>query len=334
MRKLILLLLLIAAPVLAQAPEAEIIADGLNNPRGLFFDAAGTLYIADAGTGGSDEVSGQFGPVRFGMTSVVYTVEAEASAPTELIGGLLSMAYFQDWVGAHGVIVTDDTIWVLLGMGHSAIDTPHSGLIAYDRATLDMVSFVDLGGYEAENNPDQDEIASNPSDFAIAPDGTVYIVDASANSLLSWTEADGVQTVHAWEDLPVPTSVAVAPDGSVYVGFLSAYPFDRGAARVEKWVDGELAETYGGLTAVTDVLVAADGSLYVVEMSSGIGDVGWNGASGRVARIAGDGTISDVATDLNFPYALAQDAEGALYVTINSAYSEPGSGQVIKLALE
>ncbi len=337
MRKVFALVLLLSLSVVATsvfAQEDNVIVDGLQNPRAIYFDDAGTLYVVDAGNGGDQEAPGDFGPVAYGYSSGVWTLEQGAEEPSELIGGLMSMGYFQSVIGAADVAVTDDTIWVLTAMGvNDDDDTTHpSALIGYDRATLEETTFVDLGAFEAENNPDNDEVVSNPNDMAIAPDGTVYIADSSGNSLLSWTEADGVQLVAAWEDLPVPTAVDVADDGSVYVSFLSAFPFDEGTARVEKWVDGELAETYSGLTAVTDVYVAADGTVYAVEMSSGVNDTGWVPNSGKVVAIAADGTLTDMVTDLNFPYDIAQDANGVLYVTLNAAYSEPGTGQVIQLA--
>jgi DNA-binding beta-propeller fold protein YncE len=334
MRKLVGLVLFSAFFVISSVfAQAEVIVEGLNNPRALLFDAAGMLYIAEAGVGGENTANGQFGPIHYGSTAAVRVVEQGADAPSEFIGGLLSQEYFFDFVGAAGVAFTDDTVWVLLGMGPTSVDERHSGLVGYDRETLEETVFVDLGAFERENNPDQDEIASNPNDFVVAPDGTVYIVDASANTLLSWTEADGVQVIHAWDDLPVPTTVALAEDGSLYVGFLSAYPFDRGTARIEKWVDGELAETIEGLTAITDILIAADGTIYAAQLSAGVGDIGWLEDTGKVVKIDADGTITDVATDLNFPYGLAQDADGALYVTLNSAYGAAGSGQVARIDL-
>lgn len=329
---LLLSLLVVATSVFAQ--EDNVIVDGLQNPRAIYFDDAGTLYVVDAGNGGDQEAPGDFGPVAYGYTSGVWTLEQGAEAPSELIGGFMSMGYFQSVIGAADVAVTADTIWVLTAMGiNDDDDTTHpSALIGYDRATLEETTFVDLGAFEAENNPDGDEVVSNPNDMAIAPDGTVYIADSSGNSLLSWTEADGVQLVAAWEDLPVPTAVDVADDGSVYVSFLSAFPFDRGTARIEKWLDGALVETYNDLTAVTDVFVAADGTVYAVQMSSGVSDTGWVPNSGTVVAISPDGVITDLVTDLNFPYDIAQDANGVLYVTLNAAYSEPGTGQVIQLA--
>ncbi|NOG51555.1 MAG: hypothetical protein HND48_20620 [Chloroflexi bacterium] len=84
------------------------------------------------------------------------------------------------------------------------------------------------------------------------------------NALLAWTEADGLSVVTAWPDNSVPTSVEVAENGDVYVGFLGA-GIAPGAGKVERWSGGALAETFGGLTGVTDILLAGD-TLYAVQL--------------------------------------------------------------------
>ena len=40
------------------ASSATVVASGLNDPRGLAFDQAGALYIAEAGTGGTTSTAG------------------------------------------------------------------------------------------------------------------------------------------------------------------------------------------------------------------------------------------------------------------------------------
>jgi len=320
------------------SPDA--IASGLNNPRHIFFAADGTLYIAEAGQGGETDAQGPYGPVKADLTAQISAVSPDGTQSV-VVPTLLSMdAGFGQIEGPTSVTVTDTSYWVTLGMGTKepiAEGVQVESLVEIDRASGDVLQTIDLRAFENDNNPDQArEIVSNPVDFALAADGTLYIVDASGNSLLTWTEAGGLTLFAAWpssEDgnVPqaVPTSVAVGPDGDVYVGFLSGYPYLTRAARIERYTsDGTLKETYEDLTYVTDILVTTEGTLYAVELAGGYGDVGFTADSGRVVKIV-DGQIGVVRDGLNYPYGLAEDGEGNLFVTINSAFVLPDSGQVI-----
>jgi hypothetical protein len=319
-----------------------VLADGLNHPRGLFYDADGVLWIAEVGTRGEVEVESATGPVMIGDLGRILSVDAMGGDPVVALEGLPNKDYFQDFqdlVGAHDVIVADNTLWVLTGEGPGAeamegMETPFAypfnSLIAIDWGTGEVTQTVDLGAFETENNPDNDDVASNPVDMALAEDGTVYIVDASANALLRWTADGGLEVFHVWEELPVPTAIDIDAEGNLYVSFLSAFPFPEGGAMIEKWSpEGELVETLTGLTAVTDVKIGQDGGVYAVQLGV-FGEQGWTADSGSVVMVSADG-VTPVAEGLNFPYRLAQAPDGSWAVTLNSAYSEADSGQVIRV---
>jgi hypothetical protein len=204
------------------------------------------------------------------------------------------------------------------------------GVAELSRDTLRIRRFIDLYSVEAAENPDGDIVTSNPVDFAIADDGTIYVVDASCNCMFSWTEAGGVQIAAVWpigDSSPVPTTVDIDPDGDLYVGFLTGFPFPQGGATIERWSSGEVVETYRGLTAVTDVLVTDEGTIYAVEYGV-FGDQGWG--PGRVITVTADGPET-VLGDLTTPYALAMDGDGNLFVTTGSSGGE--GGQVIAVGM-
>ena len=230
--------------------------------------------------------------------------------------------------GASDILVTDDTIW--LALGEAPTIYPFSmGLVELNKDDMRIRNFIDLYTLEADENPDGDIIAANPVDFAVADDGTIYIIDASCNCMFSWSEADGTQIAAAWpvgDTTAVPTSVDIGPNGDLYVGFLTGFPFPTGGATIERWSGGELAETFTGLTAVTDVLVTEDGTIYAVEY--GVFDQGWG--PGQVVTVTADGPET-VLGDLTTPYALAMDGEGNLFVTTNSSGGE--GGQVIAVGM-
>ena len=76
-----------------------------------------------------------------------------------------------------------------------------------------------------------------------------------------------------------------------------------------------------GLTTAIDLDFGPDGSLYVVEMRSVIG------LSGRVLRIAPDGTRTVVADGLDFPTGVAV-GDRVFYVTNHG--TSPGIGEVLR----
>ncbi|HEX2621891.1 MAG TPA: ScyD/ScyE family protein [Phototrophicaceae bacterium] len=342
------LVLVVATQAQDAATEDVPVASGLNAPRHLRFGSDGTLYIAEAGFGGDLTAVGPSGngEVSLGTSGRVSTV-LPSGEQSNLIDGLLSIVDSSMYSeGVSDVLVNDagDTAWLVLGQGpmpESIPADPGGIMTAVVKYTLpDLVSstVIDTYGFEVANNPDgASDMASNPQEIAVAADGTIYIVDASANSLLSWTEADGLKLVTAWAvdesgatPSPVPSSLALASDGSLYVGFLSGYPFNAGGAKIEHWVNGALAETFEGLTLVTDVAVGQDGNLYAVQFADGFGQTGFNQNSGSVVQVTADG-ITPIMTGLNFPYGIAENANGEWFVSINSAFSAPGTGAVLKV---
>jgi hypothetical protein len=329
---LVIALATLAIRVVSAAAQdsATVIAENLNEPRQLFYASDGTLYITEAGSAGDVDATGVFGnPLKIGHSASVSVVSPEGEQSV-LISGLPSIEAGGPYYGAHGVYVDDTTIWVVTGEAPEAgsydvEQYPFNMLIGYDKETLEITHKIDLFEMASPLNPSVPN-RGNPVDIAVADDGTVYIPLAGCNCVESWTEADGVQIVASWmdpDDNPVPTSVAIGPDGDLYVGFLMGFPWPTGGARIERWSDGELVETYGGLTTVTDVLVTDDGTIYAVEH----GLTGEGYVAGRVVRVSAEGN-SPVMEGLTEPYGLAMDANGNLVVSVGSA-SGAGAGQVI-----
>ena len=278
-----------------EAPTT-VVASDLRQPRQLVYASDGTLYIAEAGIGGSSPVVvSPESTINSGLTSQISTIGADGTH-TVVLPGLPSTETRPGnagYRGAQAILVTDDMYWFVVGEGPAGFAPMplYRTVMAVDRETLRIQHVIDTMAAAIENNqPDPDAINSDPTDLALADDGTLYIADAGCNCLWSWTEADGLQAAVLWDvdDNPVPTSVDIGPDGDVYVGFLSGFPFEVGSARIERWSGGELAQTYGDLTMVTDVLVADDGTIYAVEFAAGMGDAGFVADSGRVITVGDD----------------------------------------------
>ena len=268
------------------------------------------------------------GPVMYGPSARVMTVAPGATEAEAAVDGLISTVGFNNYLGVNAVLPEDDGLWLVMGNGPAVEDGRTTGLVHLN-ADGEETRFVDFAAIEAELNPDEDFVAANPIDMATGADGTYYVLDASGNALYTMTHDGEPELFHVWEDLPVPSGLDVGPDGSIYVAFLSAFPFPPGSARIEQWSpEGELLATYGGLTGLTDVLVGEDGTIYAVELATSFGDTGWEANAGRVVVVSEAG-VAPVAEGLNFPYGIAMSPDGMLAVSVNSAFAEPGTGEVV-----
>ncbi len=327
LRKIVAICLVVLVSGLVIAQD-DAIASGLNNPRGLAFDENGVLYIAEGGMGGDMPIDTPEGPGTFGMTSQLTIVTPEGQQV------LLSHYPSSAGSGINAVAITDDALWLVVSAGPPNMPLTFS-VVEIDRQTMRIRRTVDLFSHELMVNPDGAEVPdSNPVDIAVADDGTVFVVDAGCNCLLSLGSDGALSVVAAWPDNPVPTSIALGADGDLYVGFLSPLPFIPGTARIDHLsADGEVLESFEGLTMVVDLLLADDGTLYAVELAQGLGEQGFVPDSGRVVAVSGDG-IDAIAEGLSFPYGIAQSPDGQLVVSINASFAPPGSGAVIAIGTE
>ena len=330
----LLVLVAVALPALAQdvppLPGEEVIG-GLDAPRGIAFDGNGNLIVAVAGSGGDVQLTlpmpeGE-ATMQLGLSGRIVSVAPDGTS-TDLIPGFPSYAAPSETTGLYRAIPNGDSLWVIFsGTGPMTVGAFWTDTIAeIDMATLATKRIINFNAYELANDPDGNGYDSNVTDLAWAADGTMYITNAGMNALLSWTEADGLATVAAWPENSVPTSVEVAEDGSLYVGFLGE-GLAPGAGKIEHWANGELVETFAGLNTITDILLDGD-TLYAVELvlftEQGPGP-------GRVITVNAEGA-TPVAEGLLAPFALAQDAEGALYVSYGTIAFAPGmTGGVVKL---
>jgi hypothetical protein len=336
---LIVALLLVAVsafPAFAQDMPplpGELVIGDLGAPRGIAFDADGNLIVSVAGTGGETTLTmpspeGE-ATMQIGLTGRIVSVAPDGTA-TDWISGFPSYASPSgETLGIYRAIPQGDSLWVIFsGTGAATTGAFWTDSVAeLDAETLAVKRIINLNAIETEQDPDGAGYDSNVTDIAWADDGTLYITDAGGNDLLSWTEEDGLQVVTAWTDNAVPTSIEIAENGDLYIGFLGA-GIAPGAGRIERWSDGELAETFSGLTGVTDILLDGE-TLYAVQLFL-FGEEG--PGPGNVVTVTAEGA-TPVAEGLITPFALAQDADGAIYVSYGTLAFAPGMlGGVVKLA--
>lgn len=345
----------------ALPPGSQVVATGLNNPRGLDFAPNGALYIAEAGTGGAGPiVQGAEGPLQFGLSGSITRVFK--GAQERIVTGLPSLANAQG-MGALGPsnVVFDQ-------LGHAAVTIGLAlnpsvrenvlraagggamGTVQQMNQNGQMKLIADIAGFELLNDPDGNGPDSNPNGVTQDKGGVVYVADAGANALLK-VSAKGVVSVVAIfpnrivatppalpqppfpPQLPmqaVPTNVVIGPDGALYVSQLTGFPFPPGEAKIYRIVPNAAPQVYAeGFTNIIDLEFDAAGNLYVLEIDRN--SLLAPSPTGRLARVnAGTQTVDTIASDgLVMPGGMTIGPDGAIYVSNFSVSA--GGGQVVRI---
>jgi glucose/arabinose dehydrogenase len=190
---------------------------------------------------------------------------------------------------------------------------------------------------------------SNPYGVLVTKDPTTdairtYVVDAGSNTL-SEVMPDGTNRIIAFvPNDPIrdstPTCVAQGPDGALYVGTLDLFAnfgFGPGQSHVYR-VDPNTSESYltaahvwaSGLTTITSCTFDRAGNFWGTEMFQPT-----SGPPGDLVRIpfANPAAVQHIGGgSLPVPGGIAQGPDGAMYVTVGSAATAPGSGAVMKVS--
>jgi hypothetical protein len=339
----------------------EVVASGLDNPRGL--DLAGdTLVVAESGRGGAGPcVPGPSGtPVCLGATGAVTAVDVRHGGQRRLLSGLPSLA------GAGGAEATgpSDVSFgrkgLYLSIGFGAPGTPaartelgpgaeHLGQIKLLTRDGRLQLVADMVPFETTVNPDPGAIESNPNSIDAKGRGIV-VADSGGNDVLKVRhgaiEVLGLlppvtETWPAGAPFPggppagtpvpadaVPTSVVRSADGTIYVGQLTGVPFVPGNASVWRIVPGHAPEVVAsGFSFITDLALGDDGSIYVTQF----GTAPFLGQPGALIRLRPDGTREELAAGrLTSPTGVVLGRHAA-YVSNHGA--EAGTGEVLRIPL-
>lgn len=316
-----------ATPVSTQMKIAKdpLTAELLLAPRHLFRDETG-IYIVEAGQGGGIAAESPFGTAMTGTTGQITRLGEDGVTQPFITGLFSSLSETAEVTGPHAFYRTDDSAWVLVGQGVPDLppETPAWALLQYSADGTTLEKTIDLLGYEETVNPDGGAIDSNPVDFAVANDGTVYVVDAGGNDILKIVD-DEISTFAVWtpvegEPQAVPTAITLDAEGNVYVGFLTGFPFLVGGAWVEVLDStGASIKRYDGLTMVTDIELTDDGTLYAVEFGQ-FTEEGPVSGSGRIVRLSEEG-LEPVVSGLVFPYGMIALDDGTFLVANGSSFA-------------
>ena len=333
------------------AVPGTIVADGLANPRGIAVADDGTIYVAEAGLGGTEAFTAPpYPPSTRGMTGRVTRI-APGGAKTTVAANLPSLSIGGQGnafvLGPAGMILANGSLWLATGAMLSGYPpaTNASSVLRVDPQSGAVTQVADLAAFERANNPDTFEITDDPYGIAMGADGNLYVADSGANDFLRVNPQTGQATVVAVfagiprptanparggknENDPVPSNVVIGPDGNFYVGLLTGFPTVTGGAKVLRVTPGgAVSDAVTGLTSVSWVAFGPDGLLYVVEFGVEAPN------SGRITRVLADGTKQVVADGLNNPNGVAFDKAGNLYVAVNgsTAPNDGPLGQILRM---
>jgi hypothetical protein len=345
--------------------EVRVVAQGLDNPRGMAFGPDGGLYVAEAGRGGTDCVipspEGE-GTNCFGTTGAITRVDVWHGGQQRVVEGLPSIAAPD---GSAGLGPSDISFgkrgraFFTVGLGGDPAlreqfpQTAGMAKLYVLKHGGEPKPVADIGAFEAANNPDANQPGSaadtNPNSVD-ASRRKVAVADAGGNDLLAVSKRAGISVLAVFPFFttpappgipdvpegtplptqPVPTSVVRGPDGAYYVGQLTGFPFPAGAANVWRVEPGSAPEVYAsGFTQITDLAFGRDGSLYVLEIATG--SMAGPPTPGALIRVAPDGTRAELAPGaLTSPTGLALGPHAA-YVSNHGA--QAGAGEVVRIPL-
>src|SRR6516165_584996 len=272
----------IAAPTAGAQPRGHdgtfvVVADHLNNPRGLSPAPGGGLYLAEAGRGGKTCVSG--GPEGETCPGLTGSFDLITEGHVKrIVTGLIS-ASGAGGVAAEGPVSVargpGGTFYGLFGL--NTHEVPPKGVIPDNvrskaLAQLGRLWLVKPGAWvkNVSNVGDQDWAWSKrhsdlaPNDFPDAnpnavlfSHGSRYVADAGANALVR-VKWDGTAKVRGFFPVPahfqsdaVATCVARGPDGALYAGELLGGFHAPGHARIWRVAAGHAPTVWArGLTTV------------------------------------------------------------------------------------
>jgi hypothetical protein len=317
----------------------EVVLDGLNEPRGLWVLADGTLCVAEAGRLAEGQEVREGPTANLADTGSVTCVDTEGVSE-RVIEQLPYVFYNVTGVtsGPADVVEMDGELYLLTGESQGPL--ARKLLRISDPSTPPEV-MADLLAFAIETaQPDffeEIDIISNP--FAMIPDPPnerFLVTDGATGHVLAVGLDGDIQVLSDVTGHEVLTGIARGPDDLAYVTSFSELPHAAGdGAVLQLHPDGSSVVVADNLTTPIDLAFDTSGRLYVIEFleATETGDP-YRGTTGRLIRLEpeGDGWIVGqvLVQGLPFPTALLIDGDDRIYISVHGAFSSPSSGLVVR----
>jgi hypothetical protein len=337
-------------PTARAADGISVFATGFNNPRGLKFGPDESLYVAEAGLGGSQSTAGQCaqvpgppggpGPYTGGPTARISKVSRDGKRTTVVEGLPSSINANKATQGIADIAFIGEDLYALVSGGGCSHGNPQfpAGVIRVNRHDSSVHLVANLGAFFAAHpvaHPDLDDFEPDGTLFSlIAAHERLYAIEPNQGRLLEINPENG--KVRQLADLSAdpwigPTGMAY--DGTFHVGTLRPFPIVPGSASIlEISKRGKLVDDFPGFTAVTGLALSHDDRVYVLELSTMPGRPVPGAGKLVVSR---HGEIKELVNGLTFPAGdMAFGSDGALYLPNFSSFAPPEGGQIVRVGIE
>ena len=328
-----ILLMLLLNILMLNGQNVEVLANGLNGVNGLSLDAAGNLWITEAGSGIDDAKVSVMTPDK-----VIYPAITNLPSFFDTIEG--------DAPGAWKAYHNGNQLHVIIGGGPNAnagslMSFELSGWKPGDTALtpVNATEITHLNSYLATQGLSD----SDPYRVTWDADGNAIIVDAAANSILKKDAKTGLISIlhtfppyaNTFTPFPpfidyVPTGIVKNPAGGYYICNLTGFPFIPGLASIVKMDDtGNVTPFVDNLTMLDDLDIDPKGNLYALQL--GQFDTAFNPVlfAAKVIKITPAGEISVYSAGFTpvLSSGIVLDGNGGFYA------NDFGLGQVLHVTL-
>ena len=356
----------VSLPASAQLPlNATLYAAGLNGPRGLTFGPDGTLYVAEAGTGGTQSTGSActqppppVGPYLGGTTARISAIDSHGNRTTLASGLPSAVASTGDLEGVADVTFLDGKLYALLAGGGCSHGNPNlpNGIVKVNPGNGKWTYITDLSLFYLEHPaayPDTGDFEPDGLPYSlIAHDDHLFAVEPNHGTLTSSTLGGATTQIidlSLSQGHVVPTSI-VARENNLYLGTLGLFPVQQTLGRVITlskdlgFIDTfpgletkpadlnkfRVANSRAGFTTIVSLKLGPDGLLYALELSDAPGFP--TPGSGKVVRLNRNGSIQEIVVGLTVPTGMTFGPDNDLYVS-NLGAAPAGAGQILRITV-